>query len=482
MPKPESSPGTDVGTIEALRLKERRMLLVVRRICVFLIPVSFAIPQPSRTAYDSLARKIVVEALASNKAMETLTELTTTIGHRLSGSPQAERAVQWAKKKMEEFGFNNVRLEPILVPHWVRGSFEEATVLASGKRKAIPLKITALGGSIGTPRRGVTAEVIEVKSFEQFAILGERVKGKIVFFNRPMERGYLTTFEAYGRAVNQRGRGAVEAARYGASAAIIRSMTTRIDDSPHTGAMGYVDSIPKIPAAAVSTRDADRLSDMLAREKSLKLRLKLSCQILPDVESANVIGEITGSEKPDEIIVIGGHLDSWDKGQGAHDDGAGCVHSLEALRLIKKLGVQPKRTIRAVMFMNEENGLRGGISYAAKDRPGERHIAAIESDAGGFTPRGFGIGDSAVFKKFSPWAPVLSIIGADRIIYGGGGADISELVRHGVPGIGMNVDSHRYFDYHHSENDTIDKVNERELALGAAAMAILAYIIAQEGL
>ncbi|HLF19496.1 MAG TPA: peptidase M28 family protein, partial [Bacteroidota bacterium] len=248
---------------------------VFSRICVFLIPVSFTFTQGYPSAYDSLARRIVVEALSSNKAMETLTELTT-IGHRLSGSPQAERAVKWAKKKMEEFGFDNVRLEPVLVPHWVRGSREEASVLASGKRRAVRLNITALGGSIGTPKQGITAEVVEVKSFEQLAVLGERAKDKIVFFNRPMDRGYLTTFEAYGRAVDQRSRGGVQAARHGAVAAIVRSMTTRIDDSPHTGAMGYVDTIPRIPAAAVSTRDAERLGEMLAKEKNLKLRLRLS--------------------------------------------------------------------------------------------------------------------------------------------------------------------------------------------------------------
>ncbi len=453
----------------------------MKRFCVLLLWLSPAMAQPPISLYDSIARKIVFEALTSNTSMGTLAELTA-IGHRLSGSSQAARAVVWAKRKMEEFGFENVRLEPVLVPHWVRGTREEATILASGKRKSAPLKVTALGGSVGTTKQGITAEVIEVKSFEQLTILGERAKGKIVFFNRPMDRGYITTFEAYGRAVNQRGRGAIEAAKVGGVAAIVRSMTTRIDDSPHTGAMGYNDTIPKIPAAAISTHDAERLSEMLAKEKNLKVRLRLSCETLPDVESANVIGEIIGSEKPGEIVVIGGHLDSWDKGQGAHDDGTGCVHTLEALRLIRKLGLQPKRTIRAVMFMNEENGLRGGISYAAIERPGETHIAAIESDAGGFTPRGFGIGDSAAFKKLSPYAPVLGLIGADRFTYGGGGADISPLMRKGIPGIGLNVDAHRYFDLHHSDNDTIDKVNERELTLGSAAMAIIAYIIAQEGL
>ena len=441
--------------------------------------ISFA--QTVSTPYDSLAQRLFTTALSSNKSIETLTELTT-IGHRLSGSPQAARAVEWSRKKMEEFGFANVHLEPVLVPRWVRGSAEEASVVASGKRKAVPLRITALGGSIGTMGEAITAEVVEVKSFEELRVLGDQVKGKIVFFNRAMDRGYLQTFEAYGRAVNQRGQGAVQAARYGAVAALVRSMTTRLDDFPHTGAMSYVDSVKKIPAAAVSTNDAEKLSAMLKNEKNLQVRLKLSCETLPDMESANVVGDIVGSEHPEEVIVLGGHLDSWDKGQGAHDDGAGCVHSLEALRLIKELGLRPKRTIRAVMFMNEENGLRGGIAYAAKDRPNERHIAAIESDAGGLMPRGFGFGDSLTLKQLQPYAPAFRFIGADRFTFGGGGADISELIRKRVPGIGLSVDSHRYFDYHHSDNDTIENVNERELALGSACMAILAYIIAQQGL
>lgn len=432
--------------------------------------------------YDSLARAIFVKALEDNKAIEMLHELTTTIGHRLSGSPQAEQAVQWAKKLMEDLGFDRVWLERFMVPRWVRGDVEEGEILASGTRKAIPIKITALGGSIATPPEGITAEVVEVKSFEELRAMGDRARGKIIFFNRPMERGRFNTFEAYGRAVNQRSRGAIEAARVGAVAALVRSMTTAIDDFPHTGAMHYEDTIPKIPGAAISTKGAELLSELLRKETSVRVRIKLSAQTLPDVESANVIGQITGSELPHEVIVVGGHLDSWDKGQGAHDDGAGCVHAIEALRLLKTLGLKPKRTIRAVMFMNEENGLRGGLDYAARERPGERHVAAIESDAGGFTPRGFGVGDSAAHAKLQKWAPLFEPIGAHWIRLGGGGADIAPLARKGVPPIGLIVDSHRYFDYHHSDKDTIDKVNERELALGAAAMAVLAYVIAQEGL
>jgi Zn-dependent M28 family amino/carboxypeptidase len=259
-------------------------------------------------------------------------------------------------------------------------------------------------------------------------------------------------------------------------------MTTKIDDVPHTGAMGYADSVSKIPAISVSTKDAETLSSLLKSEESVKVRIKMSAKILPDVESANVIGQLTGSEYPTEVIIIGGHLDSWDKGVGAQDDGAGCVQSIEALRILKSLGLKPKRTIRAVMFMNEENGLRGGKAYAAKDRPGEKHIVAIESDMGGFTPRGFGVSDSVVHSVITTWAPLFETLGADKIRRGGGGADISPMMRRGIPGIGLIVDTQRYFDIHHTEDDVLENVNERELALGAAALAILSYVISEEGL
>lgn len=435
----------------------------------------------SQQPYDSLAQKIAREALVSNKAYNMLNELCTKVGTRLSGSAGAAKAVAWGKKTMEELGFENVHLEPVMVPHWTRGKEEKGFIFfPDGKREKI--NITALGGSIATPAQGIVAEVIEVKSFDEVRALGAKAKGKIIFFNRPMERALFSTGAAYGGAVGQRGRGAVEAAAVGGVAALVRSMTTRLDDVPHTGAMNYVDSIKKVPTAAISTIGAERLSKLLASGKHIQVYLKLSAETLPDVESANVIGELRGTEKPEEVIVIGGHLDSWDKGQGAHDDGTGIAQSIEALRLLKSLGVKPKRTIRAVLFMNEENGLRGGAAYAAKNRPGEKHIAAIESDAGGFTPRGFGVSDSLAYLKIYQWASIFSFMGADKIQRGGGGADISPLMRNGVVGIGLDVDGHRYFDYHHSDHDTIDKVNERELSLGAAAMSILAYMIAQEGL
>ncbi|MBI5214744.1 MAG: M20/M25/M40 family metallo-hydrolase [Ignavibacteriae bacterium] len=452
---------------------------------------SFCIYSQEKVArpYDSLALNIHKTGLASGKAYELLYELSTTIGHRLSGSENAAKAVAWAKRKMESLGFDSVYLEPVMVPHWVRGDVEQAYVLGSsfgsnGKQhENVELTVCALGGSVATPAEGVTAEVIEVKTFEELQALGEKAKGKIVFFNRPMDKSKLGTFEAYGGAVNQRGSGAVAAASVGGVAAIVRSMTMQLDDVPHTGSMHYVDSLPKVPTAAISTVDANYLSELLKKEQSVRVNLKLSCQTLPDVESANVIGELRGTEFPDEVIVIGGHFDSWDKGQGAHDDGAGCMQSIEALRLLKEMGLKPKRTIRAVLFMNEENGLRGGEEYAKRDLTKDKHLAAMESDAGGFTPKGFGVStDSVTFEKIARWAYLFEPVDADRIRKGGGGADISALGRKGVVTIGLRPDNHRYFDYHHSDNDTIDKVNERELELGAAAMAVLAYVLAQEGL
>jgi Zn-dependent M28 family amino/carboxypeptidase len=452
------------------------LLLILTMVLAVLLPAQNAIVQK----YDSLAHLIVREALGSNNAYALLHDLISTAGHRLSGSEGEAKAVRWAKQTMERLGFDHVRLEPVMVPKWVRGNIEEAILLLpDGKREQ--LSVTALGGSVATPPNGVTAEVVEVQSFDELKNLGKTADGKIIFFNRPMDRTLFNTFAAYGGAVNQRSAGAIFAAHAGGVAVLVRSMTTRLDDVPHTGTMGYADTVKKIPGAALSTKAAERLSRLLKQGQKVRVQLRLSAATFPDVESANVVGELRGTEKPEEIIVIGGHLDSWDKGHGAHDDGAGCIHAIEALRILKKLGLQPKRTIRAVMFANEENGLRGGIAYAEKDRPGEKHIAAIESDQGGFAPRAFGISDPA-YEKVSAWAPVFRRIGIDRVQRGGGGADIGPLMRKGVPGMSLIVEAHRYFDYHHSDKDTIDKVNERELALGAAAMAVLSFMIAQEGL
>jgi len=336
---------------------------------------------------------------------------------------------------------------------------------------------------VGTPAAGITAEVLVVQSFEELRASGEKARGKIIFFNRAFDRSLFRPFAAYGGAVNQRAAGAVEAAKAGGVAALVRSMTAHRDDVPHTGGMHYADGIGRVPAAAISILGAERLVDALARDPHLKVELKLSCETLPDVPSSNVLGEIVGAERPSEVVVIGGHLDCWDKGQGAHDDGAGCVHAIEVLRLLKELGIRPKRTIRAVLFMNEENGTRGGEAYASATRPAETAVAAIESDSGGFMPRGFGVGGGpATFEAVAKWAPLLAPIEANRLVAGGHGVDIGPLIAKGIPGFGLNVDNQRYFDYHHSDNDTIETVNERELELGAIAMAIMSYMIAEEGL
>jgi Zn-dependent M28 family amino/carboxypeptidase len=355
-------------------------------------------------------------------------------------------------------------------------------VLKDGTVK--PLSMCALGGSIATPKGGITAEVIEVKSLEEARALGAKAKGKIIFFNRAFDATKFNSFEAYGGAVDQRSRGAVEASKVGAVAALVRSMTLALDDVPHTGTMGYVDSVAKIPGAAVSTLGANMLSDLLNKGQSVRVTLELNCQTLPDVESANVVGQITGTELPNEVIVVGGHLDCWDKGSGAHDDGAGCMQAIEALRLIKELGLTPRRTIRAVMFINEENGNRGGKAYPdAPQRKGEKHIAAMESDRGGFAPRGFTIAaDSMVVRRVQGWRRLFDILSAGQIDPGYGGVDISPLMDRGVPGFGLHPENHRYFDYHHSANDTIDKVNARELEMGAIVEALFCYVVAQEGL
>ena len=431
---------------------------------------------------DSLTiRKIYNEALSNGKSYEWLRYLTKQVGPRLSGSEGAQKAVDWTKQVMEQQGFDRVFLQDVLVPHWVRGKKEEA-YFRSGKQKTT-VPIAALGGSVATGPKGVEAGVIEVMSFPELRALGaDKVKGKIVFFNRPMDPTKINTFEAYSGAVDQRANGATEAAKLGAVGAIVRSMTTAHDDNPHTGGMRYATGVPLIPTAAISTNAADLLSKSLKDNPSLTFYFKQNCESLPDAKSYNVVGEIKGSEKPDEIIVVGGHLDSWDLAEGAHDDGAGCVQSIEVLRIMKALGIKPKRTIRAVMFMNEENGLRGGVQYADQAKKNnEKHVAAVESDNGGFTPRGFGIvGTPDQRAKVVPWKSLLAPYGLAEIGPGGGGADIGPLAQLGTVLFGFKPDSQRYFDFHHTPVDNFESVNQRELELGAASMAALVYLLDQQ--
>lgn len=430
-------------------------------------------------------KEIYNQALAQGKSYEMLHDLCVNIGPRLSGSPGAAAAVEWSRHKMEDLGFDSVWLQPVMVPHWVRGQQEIGRIINSKKIGTKEVAITSLGGSIGTGPSGISANIIEVKNFDELKQLGAKaVQGKIVFFNRAMDPTKINTFAAYGGAVDQRGNGAVEAAKLGAVAVIVRSMGSSIEEYPHTGGMRYVTNLKLIPAVAISTKHAELLSKLLKDEKDLQFYLETHCEILDDAPSFNVVGEIKGGEYKDEIIVVGGHLDSWDLAQGAHDDGAGCVQSLEVLRLFKVMGYKPKRTIRAVMFMNEENGLRGGTKYAELALQNkENHLVAIESDRGGFTPRGFTMTTStAVRQKIQSWVPLLEPYGLTDFGQEGGGADIGPLSKQGVPVLEFLPDSQRYFSYHHTPEDTIDKVDKRELELGSASMAALVYLIDKYGL
>lgn len=452
--------------------------------CFFNSETTYCQPFDANAPYASIARAIIDTALVTTQGYSLLRELCYNIGPRLCGSPQAAAAVEWSRQTMVKLGFDNVHLQPVMVPHWERGEIEEAAIINSALVGTVPLSVCALGGSIATPKTGIVAEVIEVRSLKEVAALGRKAQGKIVFYNRPMDPKIINTFAGYGGAVDQRTLGAIEAAKVGAVAVLVRSVTTRKDNIPHTGLMHYDASVPKIPAAAISTVAADLLSQVIAEEKNVRVRLRLSCQNYPMVQSANVIGEIRGTEKSDEVILIGGHLDSWDVGHGAHDDGAGCVQAIEALRLIKCLGLKPKRTIRAVLFMCEEFGIFGGPAYADSiGKIGLKHVAAIEADRGGFAPRGFGISaEDQIVEKLKRWQYLFEPIDAAKIFRGGGGPDISPLETHGTITMGLMVDFHRYFDYHHSANDVFEAVNERELELGAAALAIFAYVLAMEGI
>lgn len=438
---------------------------------------------PPASPDDALRRErcdvLVERTLGDNRAIATLASLLHEAPKRLSCSRGYDDAVQWALAQMREIGLANVRAERCQVPCWTRGP-EHAEVLGAA---AQPLRVTALGGSIGTPPEGIEAEVLEVRSFEQLRELGDAARGKLVFFNRPMPRALRRTGPAYGEAVPQRHNGAIEAGKVGALGALVRSVTTVIDGNPHTGAMDYDDAVPKVPAAAIATADADALAAML-RKGPVRVRLVLGCARTADGEAANVVGELTGSEHPEQIVLIGGHLDAWDLGKGAHDDGAGVVHALEALRLLQACGLRPKRTIRAVLFANEESGLRGATAYAiAHADELAHHAAAIESDGGGFTPIGFscslrGADAEAVAALFAP----LQSVGAGTFVpgAGAGGADIGPLHKAGVPCLALWVDGQRYFDCHHSALDDLPMVNERELALGAAVLAWAAFALADD--
>jgi peptidase M28-like protein len=438
---------------------------------------------PLDAALRPAAERLIGAALASDHAHLRLSQLCDGIGHRLSGSPALERAVEWAAAAMREDGLENVRLQPVTVPHWVRGE-ERAAMVEPGPQK---LSILGLGRSIGTPAGGLTAEVVAVGSFAELDSLpADAVRGRIVLYDVPYTR--------YGETVRYRGQGANRAAARGAVAALVRSVGPVSLRTPHTGAMSpYVDSIPKIPAAAVTIEDATMMRRLLARGQRVRVRLEMGADTLPPARSHNVIGEIRGRERPNEVVVVGGHIDSWDVGAGAHDDGGGCVIAMESLRLMKQLGLRPRRTVRVVLWTNEENGLRGGNAYA--DSLGARvgdHVAAIESDGGVERVVGFDVGVSrvgtdstdapraaAATARVKAIARLLAGLGADTIGPGGGGADIGPLMRKGVPGIAHRTTMEHYFDWHHTHSDMLDKVDPIELRKNVAALAVMVYALGE---
>ena len=435
---------------------------------------------------EKVISEIYTNSLTNGQSYSWLDYLSNNIGSRLSGSLGAEKAVEWTKDELESMGLDKVWLQPVMVPKWVRGVPEFAYIETS-PGKTIKVNICALGGSISTPPTGLKSKVIEVSGVDELEKLGTKnIEGKIVFFNRPMDASLINTFESYGGCVNQRYSGAMEASKFGAIGVIVRSMNLRIDDFPHTGSMTYGDIPPqkRIPSAAISTKHADLLSGMVKLDNNIQFYFKQNSKQLDDVLSHNVIGEITGSEFPDEYIVVGGHLDSWDLGDGAHDDGAGCTQSMEVLRLLKLSGIKPKRSIRVVLFMNEENGLRGGNKYAEiAAQKNENHIFALESDAGGFTPRGFYFDcDQSNFEQILSWKSLFKPYLIHFFELGGSGADIGPLKNETNVLSGLKPDSQRYFDYHHAPNDTFDAVNKRELELGAATMTSLVYLIDKYGI
>tara|TARA_A200000113_G_scaffold1948_1_gene1981 strand:- start:540 stop:1919 length:1380 start_codon:yes stop_codon:yes gene_type:complete len=445
------------------------------------VTLSFTLSSQDLNDHKVFIDKVYNEALSNGQSYEWLDYLSNEIGGRLSGSINYDRSVKWGKDELNLIGIDSVWLQPVMIPKWVRGAPEYAHI-ESSPGNTISVPIAALGGSISTPSIGISANVIEVKSFDELNNIGkDSISGKIIFFNRKMDPTLINTFQSYGGSVNQRTQGAAKAARLGAIGVIVRSMTTTLDDYPHTGSM-YYDGLKlneRIPAAAISTNGAELLSSMLSLNPNIKFFFRQNSKNFPDVLSYNVIGQIDGSERSDEIIVVGGHLDSWDLGDGSHDDGAGIVQSMEVLRILKSLNYKPKRTIRVVLFANEENGLRGGNKYAElAKKNNESHFFALESDAGGFTPRGFSFDTSeSEFNALKEFKDLFKEYGADKFIIGGSGADIGPLKDDKIILAGLRPDPQRYFDYHHAASDTFDKINKRELELGAAAMTALVYLL-----
>ena len=424
--------------------------------------------QDIASAYRSDADRLIDAALGDSAAYERLTELVDRFGPRLSGSSNLEAAIDWILREMREDGLENVRGEPVMVPRWVRGN--ESVELLSPRRRMLPM--TGLGGSIGTPPQGITAEVLVVSSFDELAARADEARGKIVLFD--------PDWVNYGVTGDYRRRGAIPASRAGAVASLIRSATPYSMQTPHTGGMRYDSLVPPIPHAALTPEDARMLHRMQDRGERVFVRLKMEAQMLPDAQSRNVVAEIRGRERPEEVVVLGGHIDSWDVGQGAMDDGGGSVAAWEAVRLMQRLGLRPRRTVRVVLWTNEENGLRGANTYRDRYREQlDNHVLAMESDGGVFQPSGFGFtGSDEAYAILQQVGSLLDRIDAGTINRGGGGADIGPMMEEGVPGMGLQVDGTRYFWYHHTDADTIDKLDPEEMARCVAAMAVMAYVVA----
>lgn len=442
---------------------------------LFFSAFSFSLAQ---TTEDSIQfKRISDEILINGEAYENLRELTKDIGHRLSGTENLNEAIRWAAQKMEEAGADTVWLQEVMVPVWERG--KESLQMKTGDGSWEDLKFLSLGNSEGSSGKDLIAEVIMVRDFEELESLpDEKVKGKAVFINYPFRQDFVQTFRAYGDAAKYRWGAASKVAEKGGKFAIVRSLSSADDDAPHTGAMGYDEKFPKIPAVTIGNLTSERLA-LLLQNNTVTLKLNSECGMKGEALSYNVIGEIKG-QKDDKIISVGGHIDSWDVGEGAHDDGAGIVQGIEILRAFKALGIKPNHTIRAVGWTNEENGVRGGVKYAEEaQRKKETHLFAIESDAGGFVPRGISLDmDEESRKQIQSWAPLFLPYGVYDFSGVYGGVDINPLNRTmGVPVAGLSPDSQRYFDLHHSENDTFDKVNKRELHLGAIAMGQIIFMI-----
>jgi carboxypeptidase Q len=452
-----------------------------RLLFVFCILTCFYNAQ-SQTEDSLFIRRIADEILTNSTAYENLRELTKKVGGRLAGSAQTPKAEAWGERALKAAGAEKVWLQECRLPHWDRGGKDEARIVSGAT--AHTLDILALGNSLGTGPNGLTAELVLINSFDELEQKKNDLKGKIVFYNYKFNNKFVRTFDAYADAVRYRGQGASRAARYGAVAVLLRSMSNSADNNPHTGGMNYNDSFPKIPAAAVGLKDADKLAAEIAKGNKLKVYMKTNGKMLAEATGHNVIGEIRGSEFPDQIITVGGHLDSWDPAEGAHDDGAGCVHSIEVLRALKAIGYKPRRTLRVVLFANEENGLRGGTKYAqeAKEK-GEKHYFALESDAGGFTPRAlsFSFNDQEL-NNIRKWLPLFVPYGVSEFNSRGGGADVNPLLRTLQTPVGeLEPDSQRYFDIHHARSDVFEAVNKRELELGAVNMAALIYLVDKYG-